>query len=74
MPIYEYRCCDCEYKFEVMRGMSQADAPIACEECNGNHTTRMLSTFNAHGSAGTITHTTSDCGSCSGGSCASCHH
>ena len=34
--------------------MAQADAPIACEQCGGAHTTRMLSTFFAHGSDGAI--------------------
>jgi len=74
MPIYEYRCQDCECEFEAMRGMSQADVPIACEQCNGKHTTRLLSIFNAHGTTGTITNTSGGCGSCSGGSCTSCHH
>lgn len=74
MPIYEYQCKDCGHKFEAMRGMSQADALIACEQYHGQHTNRLLSTFNAHGSAGSITHTSGGCGSCGGGSCASCNH
>ncbi len=74
MPIYEYRCQDCDDKFEVMRSMSQADSPIECEHCHGNHTKRMLSTFNAHGESGAVTHSSGGCASCSGGSCAGCHH
>jgi putative FmdB family regulatory protein len=74
MPIYEYRCKDCENKFEAMRSMSQADTPIECEECHGKHTKRLLSVFNAHGGNGVVTHSSGGCASCAGGSCASCHH
>lgn len=34
MPIYAYRCNDCEYEFEVRQRM--ADDPLeACPECEG---------------------------------------
>ena len=33
MPIYEYRCAECRARFEKMRPMSQAGAPIACAAC-----------------------------------------
>lgn len=34
VPIYEYRCNDCDLQFEVMQSMS--DEPLAmCQECGG---------------------------------------
>ena len=43
MPVYEYLCADCHTKFDALRPMSQADAPIACEHCESKHTARTLS-------------------------------
>ncbi len=74
MPIYEYRCKDCQTKFSVLRSMSQADAPIACERCAGVNTARVLSTFYAHGEGGALSGAGGGCGSCEGGSCGSCGH
>jgi putative FmdB family regulatory protein len=76
MPIYEYLCQDCDKKFEVIRSMSQADAPLKCQECGGEHVKRKLAVFYAmsggHSVAGTSD--SCDCGSCSGGNCSSCSH
>lgn len=47
MPLYEYFCSDCRAKFSALRPMKQADAPIACENCEGEHTARVLSLFAA---------------------------
>lgn len=74
MPIYEYLCQDCENKFETIRGMNQADSPIECAQCHSRKTKRMLSTFNANGNFESTPRSTGGCGSCAGGSCASCHH
>jgi len=53
MPLYEYVCLDCLNRFDVLRPMVEADAPIACEECESGHTSRALSVFYAqsHGEA-----------------------
>lgn len=45
MPLYEYFCVDCRTKFDALRPMAEADAEIACEECGGVHTSRVLSVF-----------------------------
>jgi len=73
MPIYEYRCQDCNEQFEAMRSMNQADLPIECINCKGWHTKRLLSTFNAHGYSGPLTRSSGSCNLCSGNSCATCH-
>jgi putative FmdB family regulatory protein len=47
MPIYEYVCLDCGEKFDALRSMAQADAPIGCRACEGEHTSRTISVFAA---------------------------
>jgi len=76
MPIYEYRCADCEKKFEKRRRMSQADDEIACPECGSKQTSRGLSMFAAfsRGSSGSTTSVGggSGCAGCGSHSCGSC--
>jgi putative FmdB family regulatory protein len=78
MPIYEYQCGDCGVKFDALRSMSQADAPIACEGCSGNNTKRKVSAAFAHSSGGNgsriVAGGGSGCGSCSARSCSTCSH
>ena len=47
MPMYEYECVECEAVTEVLRPMSQADAPIDCEQCGSEKTKRKQSVFAA---------------------------
>jgi putative FmdB family regulatory protein len=76
MPIYEYRCAECEQKFEKRRRMSQADDEIACPECGSLDTSRGLSMFAAFskGNGGTSVSVGggSGCGGCASHSCGSC--
>ncbi|NOZ06287.1 MAG: zinc ribbon domain-containing protein [Chloroflexi bacterium] len=48
MPLYEYTCHDCHVTFDILRPMSQADAPIECTHCHGSNTIRAISLFAAH--------------------------
>ncbi len=74
MPIYEYVCLDCGTRFDSLRPMKDADAPIGCEQCNSEHTSRLLSVFFAQSSSGRIVAGGNGgaCASCVSGSCASC--
>jgi putative FmdB family regulatory protein len=77
MPLYEYRCDDCECKFEVLRSFSQADEPVACVECSGSHTRRAISLFSAvskGGDGGEVSRSLggSSCSGCAATSCATC--
>ncbi len=73
MPLYEYKCEDCDVRFEALRGMSQSDWPIACPQCGQEHTHRAMSLFATQGSGGTPTGSRgASCSACSGGSCATC--
>lgn len=72
MPLYEYVCADCEERFEALRPMRDADAPIACPRCGSERTSRGISLFAAIGSEGAIAGASS-CASCSPSrSCAGC--
>ena len=33
MPIYEYRCNECEHEYEQRRSMADMDSPSDCPEC-----------------------------------------
>ena len=73
MPLYEYKCADCEKGFDALRSMSDADALIACPRCDSESTRRMISLFAAIGSRGVIAGAGSSCGSCApSASCATC--
>lgn len=49
MPLYEYYCSKCSTKFDALRPINQADAPIKCEHCASQRTARVLSLFFAVG-------------------------
>ena len=71
MPLYEYRCSECKIRFDALRAMSDADAPIGCPRCGSENTHRAISLFSAIGSAGVIAG--ASCGSCTpSASCATC--
>ena len=72
MPIYEYICLDCGEQFEIIRSMKDADAPLKCDFCDGDHTSRMLSLFNAQSGGRVVAGGNSGCASCSSSSCATC--
>jgi putative FmdB family regulatory protein len=79
MPIYEYVCRECEARFEKLRPLSKADAPIVCARCGSSATTRALSLFAAisrgsNGETRQVSGTGGGCGSCAGTHCATCNH
>ena len=71
MPLYEYICDQCHARFEALRSMNQANAPIACEQCGSFHTHRQPSVFSAI-SNGKVIAGQPGCSSCSGGHCSNC--
>ena len=79
MPIYEYICDNCQARFDLLRTMSQADAPARCPHCQAEGARRAPSRFasfarGADGSISRVSGTGGGCSSCAGGSCASCQH
>ena len=45
MPVYEYKCSDCNSKFDVYHKSIEHIEDIKCPECNSNHNKKLLSTF-----------------------------
>jgi putative FmdB family regulatory protein len=73
MPIYEYVCLDCGDRFDALRSMAEADAPIRCRTCEGDHTSRTISVFAAVSGGRVVAGSNGGgCSSCGGGSCSSC--
>ncbi|UCG52227.1 MAG: zinc ribbon domain-containing protein [Candidatus Latescibacterota bacterium] len=35
MPLYEYKCENCQGVFSELRSMSEREAPITCPDCGG---------------------------------------
>jgi putative FmdB family regulatory protein len=35
MPLYEYECCECGEKQELIRKIKDAEKPVFCEKCDG---------------------------------------
>ena len=42
MPIFEYKCEECNIKFEEFRSLSNTD-PVQCPQCNSNKTSKLFS-------------------------------
>jgi putative FmdB family regulatory protein len=72
VPTYEFRCRECDERFELRRPMAEADAPAPCSAGHGD-TVRLLATFATTGrssAAGLPSAVPS--GGC-GGACACAH-
>ena len=72
MPLYEYLCHDCRTRFDALRSIKEADAPIACRECQGENTARVISLFFAHSDGRSIAQSAPSCGSCASHACSTC--
>ena len=70
VPLYEYRCRECDERFELRRGFDDADAPATCPSGH-DEAVRLLQVFASVGrAAGNETATApAPAGPC-GGSCA----
>ena len=42
MAMYEYECADCGAKFTEIRKVEERDAPIQCNTCGSENTTRVV--------------------------------
>jgi putative FmdB family regulatory protein len=52
VPIYEYRCEDCQDTFEVLTSFSNRDQMQTCPACSGAHARVQVSSFAAVGVGG----------------------
>ncbi len=65
MPIYEFKCNQCNTKFEQLCRLDWQGA-VSCPACGGKDLAKALSAFCTPGGGG------KNCGGCAGGNCASC--
>lgn len=74
MPIFEYQCEKCQFKFELLILFSNKKTDISCPNCKGKEITKLFSSFGfssgkkitSSSSSGCNTCTTKQCGSCRG--------
>ena len=75
MPIYEYVCPNCNFKFELVRSLSQPNEVASCPQCHSS-AKRIFSCFSAfsegHEGVSTAIAGSSSCNTCSAASCATC--
>ncbi len=53
MPIYEYRCQECEHQFEILQRIGEGADDLACPRCDRRRLVKQFSTFAAGGDAET---------------------
>ncbi len=78
MPIYEFKCEDCDEEFEAL--VFRSDETVPCPGCKGGHIKRLMSACSyksggasSEGSYSPPSGGSSGCAGCSSGNCASCH-
>lgn len=71
MPVFEYRCSECNTKFEVLHKSSKISEEVICPACNSNNNKKLFSTFSASITESTHCsgHGHCDVSSCGNGSC-----
>ena len=75
MPLYEFRCEQCEHVIERLCRMGSNGKGLKCPKCGGGKLRRLMSVFAARtkGEGGSTSSVGSSCASCTSGNCASCH-
>lgn len=69
MPIYEYKCIDCEQPFEELVISARVVDTVVCPSCESNHVEKKISTFASKIAGGSsLPHSMSSASSCISGS------
>ncbi len=73
MPIYEYKCTECDNEFECL--VLGGDHDVTCPECNGERVERLMSACRHKSSGGDFPSSASpsSCSGCTSSNCSSCH-
>jgi putative FmdB family regulatory protein len=50
MPLYEYRCRECDHRFEVLQSSGEGGESLHCPQCGAGHPQKEFSTFASHSS------------------------
>jgi putative FmdB family regulatory protein len=51
MPIYEYRCTDCNHSFQLLQSVGSRGEGVSCPSCGGNKVEPLVSAFASTSSA-----------------------
>jgi putative FmdB family regulatory protein len=73
MPLYEYKCADCERPFELLVASPALADSVACRHCGSRSVRRLVSAFASRSSSEPVTTAAPRAGGCCGGSCG-CGH
>lgn len=65
MPLYEYKCSDCDTKFEILHKSTVAVEEVTCPNCNSSKSKKLFSSFSASISSGSDY----SAGDCASGNC-----
>jgi putative FmdB family regulatory protein len=65
MPIFEYKCFDCDTIFEVLCKSSENQGDVSCPKCSSTKNKKLFSSFNSYLSSSSD----SASGECSAGQC-----
>jgi putative FmdB family regulatory protein len=72
MPIFEFKCLDCEKYMEILVMNKQEEMEMACSDCGSGNLERILSTTNhtvTGGGTGQPADSNAKTRTCSSGSC-----
>ncbi len=65
MPIYEYKCSECNTKFDVLHKSTTIQEDVHCPACNSTENKKLFSSF----SSSTSNNVNLSAGSCQNESC-----
>jgi putative FmdB family regulatory protein len=73
MPIYEYRCLQCDGRYEILHKVRELAADVVCPECGSPRATKLMSVAAVASHASAPSPSADRCsgeyGGCCGGSC-----
>ena len=69
MPLFEYKCSECNSKFDVLHKSANNIESVECPECHSSKVKKLLSTFSAASLSGSGSDFSSSGDSCESGSC-----
>jgi putative FmdB family regulatory protein len=74
MPVYEFKCAECESRFERLCQMGETGKNLSCPKCGKPEPYRVMSSFRTAGKNGGDSDSFAgggdSCAGCSSGSCA----
>ncbi len=52
MPLYEYRCAECDHRFEVLQQLGEGADKLTCPACGAPAPQKQFSTFASSAASG----------------------